>query len=37
VTNLFRWTRLRIAFRATNTIQQQLNTAKYTRDDPSGI
>jgi hypothetical protein len=35
-TNLFRRTRLRIAFRATNTIQQQLNTAKHARDDPSG-
>jgi len=27
---------LKIAFRATNTIQQQLNT-KQTHDDPSGI
>jgi hypothetical protein len=37
VTNLFRRARLRIAFRATNSIQQQLNTAKYTHDYPSGI
>ena len=37
VTNLFRRTRLRIVFRGTNTIQQQLNTAKHAGDDPSGI
>jgi len=34
VTNLFKQTRLKIAFRATNTIQL---TAKQTQDDPSGI
>jgi hypothetical protein len=36
ISNLFRQTDLKIAFRATNTIQQQLN-AKHTHDDPSGI
>ena len=36
ISNLFRQTDLKIAFRATNTIQQQLN-AKQTHDDPSGI
>jgi len=36
ISNLFRQTDLQIAFRATNTIQQQLN-AKHTHDDPSGI
>ena len=36
ITNLFRHTRLKIAFCATNTIQQQLTT-KQTHDDPSGI
>ena len=36
ISNLFRQTELEIAFRATNTIQQQLN-AKQTHDDPSGI
>jgi len=37
ITNLFRRTRLRIASSATNKIQQQLNTAKQARDDPSDI
>jgi len=36
ISNLFRQTDLKIAFRATNTIQQRLN-AKQTPDDPSGI
>ena len=36
ISNLFRQTDLKIAFYATNTIQQQL-TAKQTHDDPSGI
>jgi len=36
VTNLFKQTRLKIAFRATNMIQQQL-TAKQTHSDPSGV
>ena len=35
-TNLFKQTRLKIAFRATNTIQQQL-AGKQTHSDPSGI
>jgi len=36
ISNLFRQTVLKIVFRATNTIQQQL-TVKQTHDDPSGI
>ena len=36
ISNLFRQTDLKIAFRTTNTIQQQLN-AKQTHDDQSGI
>jgi len=36
VTNLFKQTRLKIAFRATNTIQKQL-ADKETHSDPSGI
>jgi len=36
VTNLFKRTRLKIAFRATNTKQEQL-TAKQTHSDASGI
>jgi hypothetical protein len=36
ITNLFKQTQLRIAFRATNTIQQQL-TEKQIYADPSGI
>jgi hypothetical protein len=36
VTNLFKRTNLKVAFRATNTTQQQL-TEKQTCKDPSGI
>jgi site-specific DNA-adenine methylase len=36
ITNLFKQTNVKIAFCATNTIQQ-LNTAKHTHNDPSGI
>jgi len=36
ISNLFRQTDLKIAFHATNTIQQQLN-AKQTHDNPSGL
>jgi hypothetical protein len=36
VTNLFKQTKLKIAFRATDTIQQQL-TEKQTHKHPSGI
>jgi len=36
ITNLFRQTDLKIAFRATNTIQQQI-AAKQTHNDTSGI
>ena len=36
ISKLFRQTELKIAFRVTNTIQQQLN-AKQTHDDPIGI
>jgi len=36
VTNLFKQTTLKIAFRATNTIQQQL-AGKQTHSDPSDI
>jgi hypothetical protein len=36
ITNLFKRTNLKLAFRATNTIQQQL-TVKQTYKDPSGI
>jgi len=36
ISNIFRQNELKIAFRATNTIQQQLN-AKQTHDDPIGI
>jgi len=34
---LFKQTDVKISFRATNTIQQQLNTAKHRQNDPSGI
>lgn len=37
ITNLFKQTNIRIAFRATNTTQQQLNTVKHNYDDPSGL
>jgi hypothetical protein len=36
ITNLFKQTKLKIAFRATNTIQQQL-AGKQSHADPSGI
>jgi uncharacterized protein (UPF0335 family) len=36
VTNLFKQTNLKVAFRTTNTIQQQL-TEKQTYKDPSGM
>jgi hypothetical protein len=36
ITNLFKQTKLKIAFRATNTIQQQLS-GKQSHVDPSGI
>jgi len=37
INNLFKQTNVVTAFRATNTIQQRLNTAKHTHNDPSGI
>jgi hypothetical protein len=37
ITNLFKQTNVKIAFCAANTIQQQLNTAKHTHNNPSGI
>ena len=36
ITNLFKQTNIKIGFRATNTIQQQLNSKKQ-HNDPSGI
>jgi hypothetical protein len=36
-TNLFKQTRVKIAFHATNMIQQQQQSGKQTHNDPSGI
>jgi hypothetical protein len=36
ITNSFKQTDVKISFRTTNTIQQQLNTAKHRHNDPSG-
>jgi hypothetical protein len=37
VTNLFKQTNIKVSFRATNTIQQQLGGRKQKHNDPSGI
>ena len=37
ITNLFKQTNVKIGFRATNTIQQQLNSKKQKHNDPCGI
>ena len=37
ITNFFKQINVIISFRATNIIQQQLNTAKHRHNDPSGI